>query len=478
MRKFVLAACALALPLLSGCVTAYRGYKTQIATCEGYASLDFVKEELANRHLAPMPQLISQAVDRYRKPAASLNKPIKPIVVRFSEAGNLSSQCDALLAVSAMREVKENKIVLVFVHGWRNDTGWEADFLHNYDDKPIADVMGDDLETFANLATSVSIKSGRPVIPIFISWKGGPGLGPLDVISFWDRRDAADRIARTGELNRLFGEIENIKDDQASIKPNAVSNHVIYIGHSFGSRILFSSIVSDVISRTQLAAPEENDDEKTVHKKIKSPADMILLFNPALEAASYRAIDQFRYSKADYKNNTLPLMLVMQSESDKAVSIYFRLGQFIGGAFANATRNTGLGFKSEFRTHVMCVRTPGAAECQGAPEDRNFLCPKDYEPCPQDPYIFAAKSVGKRVSGDPEPHDSPFDIVSVSEQILDGHVWSTGRGGFGDVLKSDKQDAGKFNEWLSTLLTRVYDVRLKEEVEQKRDEREPLQQAN
>lgn len=473
MKTVTLALCALALPLLAGCV--YVGHTNQIASCEMYdrSERSEIRKQLkSDDHLYDLNRKMAPT---YGRVPSEQDGPIKPIIIRYSEAGNLVSQCDLELALNTVREVKRDKIVLVFVHGWRNDSGLKNNLIYNYQDEAIPpNVMGGDLAAFTALATSVSKRSNRPVIPIYISWKAGLGLGPLETITFWSRRDAADRIARTGELNRLFSAIENISDDQEGIDKDGrpriasedgrprIDNQVIYMGHSFGSRILFSSIVVEMISRAQLAYPETGDGDGLQYAEIKPPADLILLFNPALEAASYRAVDEFRYSAAKFENNKLPLMLVMQSESDKAVGAYFPIGQFFW-AFLNATRTTGLGFKPEYRTHVMCVKTAGVAGCREHPADDRFLCPD--AGCAAEPYAFAtAPDVDFNNDGEPDAvvDDTPFDVVVVDEEILDGHVWFSGGGGVENLFSNDKQEAARFDDWLANLLARVSRVRAQE----------------
>lgn len=443
-----LALCVLLLlPLLGSCITAYKGSKSQIATCEQYENQNAwrIRRQLGDG--ASLAELNKTAAESYATPVSDSKQVIKPIILRYSEAGNLVSQCDHERVLAALNGVRRDKIVLVFVHGWRSDSGPGSNVTYNYRDAAVPKgTAGNELEAFANLATEVSYRSKRPVIPIYISWKGGPRLGALDVLSFWNRRDAADRISRSGELSRLFGSIESITDHQEA---RGLDNHVVYMGHSFGSRILFSSIVSELIFRSQLAAPVDSEADGALHNSIKAPADLILLFNPALEAAAYRAIDQYRYSKAAFSNNRLPLMVIMQSESDKAVRVYFPIGQFFWG-FLNTTRITGLGFKPEFLTHAMCIKVDGDS-CNPGPGNDVLLCPNGGD-CPATPYAVIPSSLANL-------RDTPFRVVRVNEHILDGHVWFNRDGGFRSLLDNDKGQS--FNDWLADFL--AYDYKRKQE---------------
>jgi hypothetical protein len=446
IRSIVIA--VLAAGALTGCLTGYTVMRPPpITSCEDFQTrrASDVRRQLKRaENLDALNRVSSQ---RYDRVATGPEQLIAPIVVRYSEAGNLVSRCDYSRVLHAIGGLKKEKIVLVFVHGWRNDSGPRDGIVYNYGEAPLPpQVMGRDLATFAALATRVSQESGKPVVPVFVSWKGGPGLGPIDVISFWNRRNAADRIARTGELNRLFGAIENISDEHEKA---GLDTQTVFIGHSFGSRILLHSLVADMITRTQLAYPPECvPGVPCTHELIKSPADLVLLFNPALEAASYRAIDEFRYSPAQFDARQEPLLLTFQSESDKAVRLYFPISQFLGGGYLNQSRTTGIGFIDEFRTHRMCIKDQ-SGECAGqsGEADPGF---------PGGRYFIGKLPPPRQIDGARIAHDSPFKVVFVAEQILDGHTWFN-EGGFLAPLRNDQPGAEErdFNDWLARYIAKT-----------------------
>jgi hypothetical protein len=257
-----------------------------------------------------------------------------------------------------------------------------------------------------------------------VSWKGGTGLGPVDYLSFWDRRAAADRISRSAEINRLAGALENIK---AAHEDNGGKFHIVYLGHSFGARILLQTMSADLVTRTQQAASNDHsgcdtgsssgDSGRTAYKVIDSPADLVVLINPAVEAAAYRAIDEFRHSSPCFSSEQRQLMLILQSESDKAVGVAFPLGQF-WGSWLNTSRITAVGFYEHFRTHRLKMIDKEVTLVEemrsGAVETPTYV--------------------------------TPFQVVFIEEEVLDGHVWFNRTDSWSRLYNNDEPLV--FDTWL------------------------------
>jgi hypothetical protein len=425
--------------VLSGCVTGYYSGPGQISSCSQFQ--DKHQEQIAQQ-LGPEAQLDilnRSAADRYKEAVPEDSTVLlEPIVVRYSEAGNLSNRCDYSRALWAVRDVPGSKIVMVFVHGWRNDSGHNSDRVYNYDEQLFPEGMhGNDLRNFAEMATEISRETDTPVIPIYISWKAATGLGPIDYLTFWNRKGAADRIARNGEINRLIGAIENIAAAQEGASGDKRDVHVVFLGHSFGSRILLHTLVADITTRTQLAHPTDFEAEqeysecetnpeaagtcvKPEFAKVTSPADLVVLINPAVEGASYRAIDEFRYARASFGQEPRAQLLILQSESDKPVRVAFPVGQFLGGGMTR-NRFNSVGFTPFYQTHALTKK-----------QDENKAELKELVITPKD--------------GEPFPAKTPFAVALVDETILDGHVWFNRPKGAYPNFNSDSPDI--FNDWL------------------------------
>lgn len=472
-RLATICAMIVAVLTVTGCVTAYTSTNVPFASCEDFEKQRATKlqEQLGSNPL-PSVQLRSPDLSApYKNPSLNSDDRLKPIILRYSESGNLVNRCDYSKALKVIEQIEEEKVVLIFAHGWRNDSGPRANVAYNFNDAQYPDeTLGSDLEEFSKLATRVSRATGKPVVPIFLSWKGGSGVPGFDYFTLWDRKGGADRIVRGGEINRLLGAIENIDDAQQGSAATS-KNQIVFIGHSFGSRILYGSVVKDLIVRTQLAYPvgpgaASCDENAASFAKVKAPADLILLFNPAFEASAYRALDEFSYSCPVFEEDQRPLMMIFQSRSDKAVRLAFPIGQFIGFQFGSL-RTTGVGFWKDYWTHNM-RRHRDPADDSGHLSGSAAACDGEVFRGPDLRYP-ASVAVGDKthrydvchynrerlIGADRMPErrirTSPFAVIAVEEDVLDGHVWFNRTEDQLQLIGND--DRGEaFNTWLVELI--------------------------
>ncbi len=464
--------CALVFAALTatGCVTAYTSTDVPFASCDDFETRrsEKLQEQLGGKPL-PSVQLRSPDIAApYRSVEPDGSRLLQPIILRYSESGNLVNRCDYSKALRVIENIDEEKVVLIFAHGWRNDSGSRGNIAYNFNDEKYPEkTLGRDLEEFSKLSTRVSLATGKPVVPIFLSWKGGSGVPVFDYLTLWDRKGGADRIVRGGEINRLLGAIENIDDAQQGSLPRS-KNQIVFIGHSLGSRILYGSVVKDLIVRTQLAFPAGpgaaicDGSNASRFEPVKPPADLILLFNPAFEASVYRAIDEFSYSCPSFQDDQRPLMMIFQSRSDKAVRLAFPIGQVIAFQFGSL-RTTGVGFWKDYWTHSM----------QRRPDQPNDKAPA--ETCAGDAFLGPDRRYPASVTVDDKTHQydvcrydrklligpdrmperpikqSPFAVIAVEEDVLDGHVWFN-RTADGLQLISNDDRGEAFNTWLVELI--------------------------
>ncbi len=478
------------LIVLGGCATAYHlPSDRQIASCKDFESVLGKKltKQLDGHPLPSVQMEMADIADDYRVvPSDDPDAVVRPLIVRFSESGNLVNRCDYSKVLHVIRRIKEEKVILIFVHGWQNDSGSKQNLVYNFnEDRYPQKTLGSDLEQFSRLAGRVAVKTKRPVVPVYISWKGGTGLPIIRHLTFWDRKGASDRMSRNGDFSRLLGAIENIDDAQqmkvSGKKSGAETrsyNQIVLIGHSFGSRILFSTVVKDLVVRAQRAYPVEEDgvckdsnrempdcekvqgetEPPPTYEKIKGPADLIILFNPALDAAAYRSIDEFSFSGPRFRDDQSPLMMIFQSRSDKAVGMAFPVGQFFGGQFGSL-RGRGIGFWPDYWTHKMCKSGTNACD------DRKLTGVDNRFP----QKVVGKDSNGKNVRYEVKffdrkaligPHrlperkvqDSPFYVIQVEEDVLDGHVWFNPSHRRCCLVGSD-DEGGAFKEWLVELVS-------------------------
>ncbi|KDA01330.1 hypothetical protein, partial [Hyphomonas oceanitis] len=381
------------------------------------------------------------------------------IILRYAEGGQLVNRCDYSRVLRVIQNTQKSKTVVVYVHGWRNDSGQKDELLYNYrggDYTPQS--MGGDLKSFNEFLGRLRNEDNeRPVIGIFVSWKGGTGIPVLETLSYTNRRNGADKIGNAGGLPRLMGAIANISKAQETMDPKCaqkknltdecVVNQLIYIGHSFGARILYKAVVDDMIVNTQLEHPSDpyNSsgpaqlslcDRQERFNVISSTADLVVLLNPAFEAASYQALNEFRYADRCFSEDQQPLMVTIQSKGDKANRIYFPIGQVLSMEWTRL-ETQAVGFRKQYFSHHLkrisnkdCPVQRRLSELpisNSTPELYNGYCLNgislEYEPSASD------VSTGQM-------RLSPFLVITADDTVLDGHGWYSGRENKNDDFKA------------------------------------------
>lgn len=435
-----------ALVSLSGCLTAYRPPDENIYSCKQYEEALAVEIEAAGLSV-PSGEDYSYGPLAYQNSNIEydFDDPPKAIILRYSEGGRIVNRCDYSKALNAfIAQDNMSSIVVVYVHGWRNDSGSNDEQLYNFSENSYPrETMGGDLETFNQMLDALRKQQSLPVIGIFVSWKGGSGIPGFEALTYRNRRDGADKIGAAGGLPRLLAALSNISEHQE--REDNVDNQLIYIGHSFGGRILFKAVADDLIIKTQLAHPNgENREEK--FGKVDGVGDLIVLLNPAFEAASYQAIDEFRFADRLFDDDQVPKMLVFQSESDKANGMFFRFGQALTLNF-NSMETQNIGFRGAYWTNEL-VRTEsgGCSEVVVMKEERspehvvkryNGFC---YEGMvlKELPEIKHGNGSGLTDVSD----RTPFMVVRVEKEVLNGHSWHESEGA------AAFEDSSSFASWL------------------------------
>lgn len=245
-------------------------------------------------------------------PKARISGTIRTI--RLTDAGAFVNRCEltaALVEFTRFRQGTDDvgkKLVVIYVHGWRNDERTtDGDYVS-------FKKLIDDLTT-AN-------KDRKHVVGIYVSWKARNDNLVLGLVNFWSRMFAADRIAQSGTVASIIGAASNI------VRTNNHDSELIAIGHSFGARILFSSVQQNFLYALARAHPGYPGG--TYHK-IEPIADGVILLNPAFEASMYTRLDAQRRSKEKFDPHQPPLLVTISSTADWATRFAFPLGQWAAG---------------------------------------------------------------------------------------------------------------------------------------------------
>ncbi|WP_429285196.1 hypothetical protein [Paraburkholderia sp. GAS41] len=220
-------------------------------------------------------------------------------------------------------------MIITFVHGWKHNA--------STDDTNVK-LFRQVLENTATLEEKTN--SGRHVVGVYLGWRGDSLNVPdgiKSVLTFYDRKDTADEVSKgaihevIAYLNAYERRENRLSDGQCDVASASEGCKVVsvFIGHSFGGLILYEAIAPAVLSSVI--------DGEVYSKSAQPPpverfGDMVLLINPAIEAARFQPL--FRsvatYQPKKYKS---PLMVLVTTDADVATGTFFPLGRFFSTFF-------------------------------------------------------------------------------------------------------------------------------------------------
>ena len=340
-------------------------------------------------------------------------------VIRLTNSGEFADRCEltnALYELNWDRErpsnsygvdVKEGaislpKLVLLYVHGWK----------HNADPSNSNRI---EFEKFIS-AIRKREEGKRQVVGIYVGWNAeAPLWGWLENLTFWVKKNNADRIAQSSSLTLIVSAIGAIVESD----PNK-RDQFIPIGHSFGARMLYSAIAQPIINSATKAHPGYPGG---TYQLIRGFADAVVLLNPAIEASHYSALNGFGRGKERFDPNQPPIVITISSEGDNATKIAFPVGQYIGLAQTARERATFGNYKP-FWTHYL-----GMGPCSGKQTgkiseeyDAAGLCLRRVERYPSDSLDgFDGKPEEQVLT----PHN-PFIVAQTTRDIIKDHndIWN------------------------------------------------------
>ncbi|VVQ23678.1 hypothetical protein [Pseudomonas fluorescens] len=318
----------------------------------------------------------------------------KPIIkrVEFTDDGEVVDRCqwsDALFEVKGLpsNEQRKPKLVVLYIHGWKHD-GAPKD---------------EDLSQFTQLILELdrvesARKTRRDVVGIFVSWPGKALNVPvLDNLSFWSRKGGADRVSAAGNVTKFISSVSNVSRQRGSEE-----DFIVGIGHSFGGRILYSSVSPVLLHAMAMSHPGERFG---TYGEFRGNVDLTVLLNPAFEASRYTAIDASRRFQEKFSDDQRPLLLSVSTENDSATKLAFPLGQIIGTRWRERERTT-LGNYEPYRTH--------------------HLSHADNLPSSSGIWYDSFCESGLCLVRDDPIKGYPFLVAKTDASVLDGHngIWS------------------------------------------------------
>jgi len=281
----------------------------------------------------------------FEQSAVSADRNYRLSFVEFDERGDFWDRRQLGEASRVIHTSDKPTLLVTFIHGWH----------HNADDRKQSSKNPGDVETFrcllSELAVSESLR-GFQVHGVFLGWRGRVVQGPLDYLTFLDRKGAAMRVAGTPITETIFELIRQAR------KAHPDRSKCVVIGHSFGALVL-EKAMAQAIAGGVLA-----QDVQSAGKPFDAPADLILLVNSAAESIYAKELsDMFARIGHRYSvNPNRPLLISITSESDSATGGWFPIGTFLPNLFAHRRYHWDTRYNTasnEVDQHEYLTKTPG-----------------------------------------------------------------------------------------------------------------------
>jgi hypothetical protein len=263
-----------------------------------------------------------------------------------------------------------NTVVVLFVHGWHHnaaaDDGNAVDFARSLNE--IRRKLDDNVDGQPGIyRRSRQVLTGNGevnVIGIYVGWRGKSLPVPLSYITFWDRKNAAERIG-DGDLREFLLRLNSIyRANYQGREPSSPYMGMTSIAHSFGAQILFKAIAStlekELLEVTGIS-PNAAGPKPKLAKPLEGFGDIVILINPAVEAFQFERIRTLAAQVA-YDRRQPPLLLVLSAATDVPRRVFFPAGRWIYSIFRaplspekTALLETALGEYEPQRTHTITL---------------------------------------------------------------------------------------------------------------------------
>jgi hypothetical protein len=386
----------LALTIL-GTVSCVPGktYRTQLTTADYCVARDMRECPRDALHLvAGAPQGVSSPLLGF---------------VEFDDQGYLREPVlkDQLVRHLGSLAAARPQLIVVFTHGWKHNAN-PADGNVAAFSQLLLDLAAADAEGCANTPCQ-----SRQVVGVYLGWRGlSNRLEPFKTLSFWDRKGRAHRVGGDG--------VTEVLAELAKINARDRESRLVIMGHSFGGAVVYNAVNQMLIRDTAFL----NRD-----RVARNVADLIVLVNPAFEAARFNAI-QRKASDFTFVPKQKPILAIFTSEADTATKRAFPAGRALSTLFSEhrdahqRSQNVrAIGHYAPFQTHTL-TESKGAATTASLGE---FACAwQAYSRGDTDHWAVGPVALNRMAPADSGSRRfNPYLVVRVEKGIISGHndIW-------------------------------------------------------
>ncbi len=364
-------------------------------------------------------------------------------VIQSDDQGSLwdTSQAQRVLDRVQSLSQAQNTLVVLFIHGWHHDAAsGDANLV---DFRQALAALDQQISTpqRQSLRSRATGSPGSRVVGIYVGWRGRSLPGPLDYLTFWGRKPAAERVGE-GDVAEFIERLQRLylrANAAAMSRPGSPNVGLVTIGHSFGGQVLWKSLerqleipLAERAPRLSNSLAPQASAQDDVRVPIDSLGDLNILLNPALEAYQFARVDAL-YRQLRYPASQTPQVVVFSADNDSARSFWFPAARAVSwfvrptlrpdnGGYQGQLYGKALGDLERQLTHEL-TRQRGDADSlsQASYADEQALLAYDFTA----PTSFGGIRLSPRASTDPQaagriPY-SPVLVVESRDRIIDGH---------------------------------------------------------
>jgi hypothetical protein len=239
-------------------------------------------------------------------------------VVEFDDEGWAwdPSQLQNILGYLKQRAKTQNLLIVTFVHGWKHNASF---------DDPNVQLIRKNLEAIAELVNELERNVPRHVVGVYVGWRGlSVDAWGARELSFWDRKNTAHEVGRGG-VTELLARLDAFRNDRRSEQTGmgGMPTQLVIVGHSFGGAVTYSALAPILMERFV-----QDADGTSREKHVRTVGDLVVLINPAFEAARFRPLLDIATGES-WRDSQQPVTLaIFTSKEDDATRKAFPLGRF------------------------------------------------------------------------------------------------------------------------------------------------------
>jgi hypothetical protein len=397
----------------------------KIFIASSFVALSFLTGCVPNKIYRPGPAAVQPApiVDGIPGPSH-----FKLGMIEFDDMGEAWEKCTSLsdpnncqltrtlALIQSEKQRAGSVVVVVFIHGWKNNASPDNEAKKNLHDFKI---FMEGLATREQSVSAQKIAAGTPAtqpayVGVYMAWRGQAVKNDI-FFTFWNRRDAAQRVGSSDFAEALYRVM-------GATKENSPNSRIVVVGHSFGGRVLETALTNTFVS---LLIPQVDSNGQPKPPAIPSPADLIMYVNPATDSFRTKQMIElmkrtnFSIVRGDETYHG-PLFLSVTSTGDTATGTAFPLGQGFSAtqkSFRQTYDNAPPQIPSQ---ETFFKETPGHI-----PYLFSHVVHQVTGDCISQPEILRFTTKGQCFEVTPVPqrwNDSPFWVMTVPPPIIKDHV--------------------------------------------------------